>query len=181
MPLVITDYTFCSLLKTAAPDIRNLWKMALIPGSVQADGSVSHATAAFGSAGMIFSTTQMPREAWMFLRWWNEAETQTAYGRQIENVLGPAGRYNPASVEAMGGMAWSGDELELIMAQWQWVEELPELPGSYYVSRNIDNAFKEVYYRNGNCRETLNYWARQIDAELERKRNEFSSATREGE
>ena len=181
MPLVITDYTFCSRLKTAAPDIRNLWKMALIPGSVQADGSVSHATAAFGSAGMIFSTTQMPREAWMFLRWWNEAETQTAYGRQIENVLGPAGRYNPASVEAMGGMAWSGDELELIMAQWQWVEELPELPGSYYVSRNIDNAFKEVYYRNGNCRETLNYWARQIDAELERKRNEFSSATREGE
>ena len=34
MPLVITNYTFYSQLKTAAPDIRNLWDMALIPGTV---------------------------------------------------------------------------------------------------------------------------------------------------
>ena len=122
---------------------------------------------------MIFSNTDLPEEAWAFLKWWNEAETQAIYGRQIENVLGPAGRYNPANVEAMQSMPWSGDELEMIQRQWSWVQELPELPGSYYVSRNIDNAFKKVYYQQGNCRETLNYWARQIDDELERKRNEF--------
>ncbi len=173
MPLVITNYTFSNQLKTAAPDIRGLWAMALIPGTREADRTVNHATAAFGSAGMIFSNTDLPEEAWAFLKWWNEAETQAIYGRQIENVLGPAGRYNPANVEAMQSMPWSGDELEMIQRQWSWVQELPELPGSYYVSRNIDNAFKKVYYQQGNCRETLNYWARQIDDELERKRNEF--------
>ena len=181
MPLVITSYTFYNQLKIAAPDIRNLWEMALIPGTKQADGTVNHATAAFGTAGMIFSTTKLPEEAWAFLRWWNEEETQTEYGRQIENILGAAGRYNPANVESMKTMPWSGDEVELILSQWEWVQELPELPGSYYVSRNIDNAFKEVYYQNGNCRETLNYWTRQIEAELERKRIEFAPAAGEGE
>ena len=51
MPLVITNYTFYSQLKTAAPDIRNLWDMALIPGTVLADGTVDHSTAASGTAG----------------------------------------------------------------------------------------------------------------------------------
>lgn len=174
MPLVITSYTFYSKLKVAAPDIRNLWNMALIPGTLRQDGSVDHSTAAFGTAGMILSTTRQPDEAWEFLKWWNEKQTQIDYGRQVENVLGPSGRYNPANVEAMKGMLWSGEELGLIMEQWSYVQELPELPGSYYVSRNIDNAFKEVYYDKENCRETLNYWTREINNELERKRNEFS-------
>ncbi|MBE5787431.1 MAG: extracellular solute-binding protein [Clostridiales bacterium] len=181
MPLVITNYTFYSQLKTAAPDIRNLWAMALIPGTVKDDGTIDHSTAAFGSAGMILSTTDAAQESWEFLRWWNGAEAQTAYGRQIENVLGPAGRYNPANVEAMQSMMWSGEELKLIEEQWNWVKEMPELPGSYYVSRNVDNAFKEVYYEKGNARETLNYWTRQINEELERKRNEFAVQTQGGE
>lgn len=173
MPLVITNYTFYSQLKTAAPDIRNLWDMAIIPGTVREDGSISHATAASGTAGLILSNAENPDACWEFMRWWNTAETQSAYGQQIENVLGAAGRYNPANVSAMQGLRWSGEELDIILEQWAYVEELPELPGSYYVSRNIDNAFKEVYNDKANARETLNYWTRQINEELERKRNEF--------
>lgn len=181
MPLVITNYTFYSQLKTAAPDIRNLWAMALIPGTVQEDGTVNHATAASGTAGLILSNAENPDACWEFLRWWNQSETQVAYGQQIENVLGAAGRYNPANVSAMQGLRWSGEELEIIMEQWSYVEELPELPGSYYVSRNIDNAFKEVYNDKANARETLNYWTKQINEELERKRNEFAPAADGGE
>lgn len=181
MPLVITNYTFYSQLKTAAPDIRNLWGMALIPGTVREDGTVSRATAASGTAGLILSNTEEPDASWQFLRWWNSSETQIAYGQQIENVLGAAGRYNPANVSAMEGLRWSGEELEIIMEQWGYVEELPELPGSYYVSRNIDNAFKEVYNDKANARETLNYWTKQINEELERKRNEFAAGEDGGE
>lgn len=181
MPLVITGYTFYSQLKTAAPDIRNLWDMAIIPGTVREDGTVSHATAASGTAGLILSNADNPEACWAFMRWWNNADTQAAYGQQIENVLGAAGRYNPANVSAMQGLRWSGKELEVIMEQWSYVEELPELPGSYYVSRNIDNAFKEVYNDKANVRETLNYWTRQINEELERKRNEFAPAGNGGE
>lgn len=180
MPLVITNYTFYSQLKTAAPDIRNLWDMALIPGTVLEDGTVNHATAASGTAGLILSNAENPDACWEFMRWWNSSETQIAYGQQIENVLGAAGRYNPANVSAMEGLRWSGRELEIIMEQWGYVQELPELPGSYYVSRNIDNAFKEVYYDKANARETLNYWTKQINEELERKRNEFATGEEGG-
>lgn len=181
MPLVITNYTFYSQLKTAAPDIRNLWDMALIPGTVLEDGTINHATAASGTAGLILSNADHPDACWEFMRWWNSSETQIAYGQQIENVLGAAGRYNPANVSAMKGLRWSGRELEIIMEQWGYVQELPELPGSYYVSRNIDNAFKEVYYDKANARETLNYWTKQINEELERKRNEFATTTEGGD
>jgi ABC-type glycerol-3-phosphate transport system substrate-binding protein len=155
--------------------------MALIPGTVRSDGMVSRATAASGTAGMILANTKEAEASWEFLRWWNKSETQVAYGQQIENVLGPAGRYNPANVKAMQSMRWSGAELEIIMEQWRCVEELPELPGSYYVSRNIDNAFKEVYNDQANVRETLNYWTKQINEELERKRNEFTLPQNGGE
>lgn len=175
MPVVITGYTFYSQLKTAAPEIRNLWAMALIPGTEGEDGTINRATAASGTAGLILANTEEPDASWAFLRWWNSAETQVAYGQQIENVLGAAGRYNPANVTAMEGLRWSGEELEIILEQWSYVQELPELPGSYYVSRNIDNAFKEVYNDKANPRETLNYWTRQINEELERKRNEFAA------
>ncbi len=181
MPLVITNYTFYSQLKTAAPDIRNLWDMALIPGTVLEDGTINHATAASGTAGLILSNADHPDACWEFMRWWNSSETQIAYGQQIENVRGAAGRYNPANVSAMKGLRWSGRELEIIMEQWGYVQELPELPGSYYVSRNIDNAFKEVYYDKANARETLNYWTKQINEELERKRNEFATTTEGGD
>lgn len=181
MPLVITNYTFYSQLKTAAPDIRNLWDMALIPGTVLEDGTINHATAASGTAGLILSNADHPDVCWEFMRWWNSSETQIAYGQQIENVLGAVGRYNPANVSAMKGLRWSSRELEIIMEQWGYVQELPELPGSYYVSRNIDNAFKEVYYDKANARETLNYWTKQINEELERKRNEFATTTEGGD
>lgn len=176
MPLVITNYTFYNQLDTAAPELNNLWKMQLIPGTPHEDGSVSHATAASGSAGMILSTTQEPDASWEFMKWWNSAEIQAEYGLHIESILGPAGRYNPANMEAFNRLPWSGEERRLILEQWTYVREIEELPGSYYVSRNIDNAFKAVFYDNENYREALNYWNRQINEELERKRQEFSPA-----
>lgn len=173
MPIVIANYTFYNQLDTAAPEIRNLWEMTLIPGTVRENGSISRATAASGTAAMILSTTEHADAAWQFLRWWNSADAQAQYGLLIENVLGAAGRYNPANVQALKELPWSSAERQLILAQMAQVVELPELPGSYYVSRNIDNAFKAVYYDHENYREALNYWNRQINDELQRKREEF--------
>ena len=55
----------------------------------------------------------------------------------------------------------------------KYVVDLHEIPGGYYVSRNLDNAFKAVYYDNENYREALSYWNKQINREIERKRSEF--------
>jgi len=173
MPLVITNYTFYNQLDTAAPEIRNLWEMELIPGTIQKDGTVTRKTTASGTTGIIIATTKDTESSWEFLKWWNSSEIQSDYGLQIENVLGPAGRYNPANTEAISYLPWTGRELDIIKSQWEEVVELPEPPGSYYVSRNIDNAFKAVYFNHENYREALNYWNKQINDELQRKREEF--------
>jgi len=176
MPLVITSYTFFNQLQTAAPELRNNWAMAMIPGTLKADGTVDHSTAAAGTAGVILADTDDPQAAWQFLKWWNSTEIQAEYGRNIENTLGAAGRYNPANVESMRSLDWSGRELDLIMSQWRQVREIEERPGSYYVSRNLDNAFKAVFYDNENYREALNYWNKQINAELIRKQAEYEQS-----
>ena len=72
-----------------------------IPCTVLEDGTVDHSTAASGTAGLILANADHPDACWEFMRWWNSSETQIAYGQQIENVLGAAGRCNPANVSAM--------------------------------------------------------------------------------
>lgn len=50
---------------------------------------------------------------------------------------------------------------------------LPEIPGSYYVSRSIDNAFRAVLYDKKNPRETFEKENRNINEEIARKRREL--------
>lgn len=174
MPLSIQYYTFYSQLYTAAPEIRGLWDMTLIPGIKQEDGSINRTAAASGTASIMLSSAKNKESSWEFIRWWCSSETQSNYGRELEASLGSAGRYNPASVEAIEGIPWSNRELKKILSQWAEVEEMPEVLGGYYVSRNIDNAFKAVIYDNENYREALNYWNRKTNAEILRKRQEFN-------
>ena len=53
------------------------------------------------------------------------------------------------------------------------MQELPEIPGSYYVSRSIDNAFRAVLYDQKNPREIWEKENRNINREIQRKRNEL--------
>ena len=173
MPLVITTYTFYNQLYTAAPEIRNLWKMAPIPATRQEDGTLNRSVAASGTACVILSSAEDKAACWRFLQWWAGTETQGRYGNEIESVLGAAGRYNPASTEALEQMPWSGAELDMLLDQQKNLVEIPELPGGYYTSRNVDNAFRRVFFHNENPREALNYWNREINEEIQRKRKEY--------
>ena len=82
-------------------------------------------------------------------------DVQAKYGKEIEAILGTAARYNTAAVEAVGYLDWPQEEYEVLMEQWSYVEEIPYIPGSYYVGRNIGNAFNEVVINGENPRETI--------------------------
>ncbi len=53
--------------------------------------------------------------------------------------------------------------------------EIPEVTGGYYVSRNIDNAFRAVYYNSENPRENLYYWMNMVNEELLRKQTQVNA------
>jgi hypothetical protein len=91
----------------------------------------------------------------------------------LENEVGIIGRRLPANVDAFASTNWSEAEQSALSAAWKEVEEIPELPGSYYTSRNVDNAFRSVILQDENPRESLYFWNKQINDEIKRKQYEF--------
>jgi hypothetical protein len=70
-------------------------------------------------------------------------------------------------------MAWDNNDLEIILKQWSKVDEIPEVPGSYYFSRAIDQAFWSVMNDGVNAKDAITKWSQVADAEIERKIEEY--------
>ena len=80
------------------------------------------------------------------------------------------GRYATASTEVLTQLAWSSEEADTILTSMDELEEIPIIPASYSVTRNIMNAFREVVNNNENPRDTLMSYNRDINEEIARKR-----------
>ncbi len=179
MPIVISTYALYNNLSEAAPEIAGQWVMAPIPGTVQEDGTINRATSASGTCSIILENCKDKEAAWKFLEWWSSAEVQQMYAAEIETELSTLGRHTPANLEAFQNSYWTDDEKALLLEQWKNVVEVPEIPGGYYVSRNVDNAFRQVYYNGENARDTLYYWMNAVNEELLRKQDQLEA--RKGE
>ena len=62
---------------------------------------------------------------------------------------------------------------EALDIQRAYVKDLREVPGSYFVSRCIDNAFRAVFFDGDNAREVFEQEVESIDREIARKRQEL--------
>ena len=169
-PIVIANYTFFNQLTAASPEINGLWDFCPVPGTMREDGTVSHAANSNGAGAVIFSKVKNKENAWRFVKWFTETDTQVQYAAQIEGLLGTMGRFDTANTEALGQLSWSEDELSRLRAQQQELREIPVTPASYAVTRNIMNAFRETINMHQNPRDTLIWYNRDINDEIARKR-----------
>ena len=173
MPVAVAPYTEFTRLVYSAPEIRGLWEMVPLPGTVQKDGKLSRVSAGGGTAGVILSNTKNPQEAWSFLKWWVGSEAQARYARDTEAQMGIVARVPVSNKEAFASLSWTNGQYKNIYSQWEEIRELPEVPGGYYMSRGLDNAFKEAVLSGRNPKEALGVWNKQINDEIKRKREEF--------
>lgn len=176
MPLGLAMYTEYNRLSAAAPEIAGLWEMLPIPGTMKEDGTITRAQGGSGSASVMLRAAKdhgNVEPAWTFLKWWCSAEAQTRYALDVEAVLGVVGRVATANREAFKNLSWNGKEYKNLMTAWDAIEEIPEAPGGYYLTRDLDNAFRDVVYNERNARESLLSWKLSVDAEIQRKREEF--------
>ena len=179
MPITITEYTMYNKLKVAAPEISGLWTVAPIPGTLNEETGEVVRTQCGACGGVVIpraavkDSPKVLANAWEFVKWWTGAETQAAYGNDIEALLGTAARHTPANIEAFANLAWSKSEVETFAKQRKDVLVRPGAPGDYYVSRNIQNAFSATYLRGEDAREMLTYWTNETNREIKRKREEF--------
>lgn len=167
-PIVIADYSFAGRLETASPEIKGLWDFCKVPGTF-ADGTVSHSANSTGSGAVIFSSSDRQEQAWEFIKWFTRDDIQSAFGSRLESIAGAVGRYETANINAMGRLSWSEHQLERLREQQAELREIPVIPASYAVTRNIMNAFRETVNDGENPRDMLIWYSRDIDDEIERK------------
>lgn len=174
MPLGIEAYTLYTTLLEAAPDINGRWGIALVPGIEDENGNINRTVAGSGTGCGILKTSKNQDAAWEFLKWWTSAETQIAYNNNIEAILGTVSRVTTSNIEAFSKMEWNDDDLSVLLEQRSYIEEIPEVPGSYYVARSIDQAFWNVVNNATRPKDAIDKWSRVSTEEIERKISEYS-------
>ncbi len=175
MPIGIAPYTMFNTLQVTAPEIKGMWAMVPVPGTVQEDGTVNRAVCGGSQiqGAILFRKTANKDAAWKFLDWFTSTEIQSQFGIALEAQMGASGRYATANVEALKYLPWSKAQQDALYEQWENVREIPEIPASYYISRNLINAFRAVKYDYANPRHTLNLYSEEMNAEILRKREEL--------
>lgn len=174
MPIAIAPFTMYGTLSAAAPEIRGQWEMVLMPGTVNDSGTIDRSGGMSGTSIVMMRDAKNKDACWEYMRWFTDTQTQIDYGTRLENLMGPAARLASANLEAFRALNWSSEELAVLDGQRSAVREIPELPGGYYTSRCIDNAFRSVIYQHENERIALEEANDTINRELERKREELS-------
>ena len=129
-PIVIAPYTFYNQLVATAPEISDKWKMCLVPGTEE-NGVINHAVYGTGTGSVIFKNSKKQQQAWEFIKWWTDADTQVQYNREVESLLGASARIATANIEALDRLPWDSEMLNSIKEQSQYAVGMPEAPGGY--------------------------------------------------
>ena len=172
MPLGIAPYSTYFNFVQMAPEIQGKYAMSLVPAD---DETGSRAVAVDGGACAIVKKTKNPDAAWEFLKWYTSTDIVIEYSRRVESIQGLVGRLQTSNVEALGKMDWNDEQISVINEQWKLAKEIPEVPGSYYLLRAVDQAYWSVINGKQNSKDAVAYWSASADAEIDRKYLEFAN------
>jgi ABC-type glycerol-3-phosphate transport system substrate-binding protein len=173
IPLGIADYTLFNTLEIFAPEIRGLWNFAPLPGYEREDGTVDNTSVSTSTHTVILDSSKKQEDAWEFVRWWLSEDVQVQYGNTLEAILGSGARYATANPKVLTQLPWATRQSDVILEQFENTKGIPDVPGYYMTSREIDYAFKDVVTDGQNPREALYLNVKEINDELTIKREEF--------
>lgn len=173
VPMGISDVSMYIQLMVAAPELNGWWGVAPIPGTLQPDGTIERWNGGGLQSSAIFSSTTKKDEAWEFLKWWTSTEVQERYGADLETINGLMFRWNTSNIEAFAQLPWKPEDLNAMLEQWRWYKEIPNVPGAYFLERELQNAWNRTVVDGMNYRSSLQQAVVDIDREIIRKMQEF--------
>ncbi len=177
VPLGVVDLSIYTRLAVSAPEIRGDWGIAPVPGTIGADGEIIYGAPCVTGAAMIIRNMAEKNdtmdESWQFLKWWTSGETQIKYAREMEAILGSAGRYPVASLTAFETISWPRDVKAVLTDILPTLHGVEQVPGGYITGRYLDNAFMKVVTDYDNPADTLYEYTELINEEIAKKRQEF--------
>lgn len=173
LPIGIGDITFYNQLNRAAPELNGLWDVAPIPGTKTESGEVSRWNTGNLQALGMMANTDMPGEAWEFIKWWVSAETQSTYANQLFTMYGEDTLWASANKDAFERLPIKHAHKQVVLEQMRWMSDAPWCLGTYMVERELSNAFISVVIEGKDARRALDRAAKVINRETERKLEEF--------
>lgn len=200
IPIGLADFNTYLQLKVAAPELNGWWAMAPVPGVKQKDGTIvrwsggnagalAEGLAGGGKSGeatggqtsvMIYQKTKMKQQAWKFLKWWLSANTQAEFGNTLESYYGVSFRWNTANIKAFSQLPWKPEERQAMLTQWKWYKTMVNIPGSYMIPRDMQNAWNRTVLDGENYRTSLQTAETNVNREIERKEIEFGERNQYG-
>lgn len=173
IPIGISDYYMYNLILNAAPEIANTWDVALVPGVENEEGEIERWSTGGAESNIMFSDTDKTEEAWEFMKWWSSTEVQVAFGNILQTTYGREYMWNTANLEAYNDLPWLHSHKNVILEQSEWIAEVPRVPGSYMLERELSNAYNSIVLDGENLRTAIDLASKRINRETERKLEEF--------
>lgn len=173
IPIGVADFNTYVQLQVAAPEITGHWKVAPLPGIKQLSGEVARWSPQGLTTAMIMKKSNKKDDAWTFLKWWTSGEVQSQYAKDMESYYGIEYRWNTANVEAMKTLSWPSEDLIAIREQARWANNLPIVPGYYFLSREMDFAWNKTVFDKIPASETLEAANVSLQREMDRRQRNF--------
>ncbi len=173
LPIGISNGQTYTQLTIAAPEIGGLWGIAPYPATVLADGTENRYATGSAQTSIMFRNTNMPDEAWEFMKWWMSTETQSEFQDQLILNFGREFLWFSANTEAFRSLDIPAEHKEVILEQWEWLQEPVRLPGSYMQERELSNIWNRIVFDGANPRASIDRSVITINREITRKMEEF--------
>ena len=181
LPIGIADYGTYNLLKNAAPELDGSWEIALVPGTMQEDGTVDRSTCGCAESTVIFkSDSEREAMAWEFIKWWSSADVQAEFGQTMQIIYGDEYFWPTANTQALAQLPIESDDMEIFLQFAKNVVDVARVPGTYMLEREMSNAFNSVVVDGDSVQSRLDAAVKTIDREILRKLEEFGFIDSEG-
>jgi len=180
IPIGISNFETYLQLTVAAPEIAGAWNIALHPGIDDGMGNIARWATGSAQSAMILSASQQQDAAWQFLQWWLSTETQVNYSNNLMTLFGPEFIWNTANLAAFAQLPIPIEHREIILAQWEYLREVPLTPASYIIEREISNIWNRVVFDGENLRGATDAAVIRINREIRRRMEEFGYVDNHG-
>ena len=172
MPILIGNINFYNMLKVLAPEIEGRWDVVIYPGTADSENNISNLQMATVKGDVILNEDKAEM-CWKFLKWKSDDSIQVGLSQNYEMALGQSERLMTANKSAFSKLGWSDEMLKLIEESENNLCAIPSVPGSYYLTRHINNAISRVIYDSEVPGDALLKYAAIIDSEIQYKTEWF--------
>lgn len=144
LPIGIVDSSAYNLILNGAPELEGQWALAPFLGTLQEDGTIDRSFVAASTGGVIFKDTNKADEAWEFLKWWTETETQVEYTYTIRSTYGDTYVWFSSNLEALQQAPLAQEDKQIILEMADWIRDVPRTPGQYLLERSISDIWNTM-------------------------------------